>query len=224
MKTTLGMAKVNLRHARMPQLTAGIGFAIGILTYAISFLIDNSNGQNLVVGNCLFLLPLCMAIFIPTAHFTKLMNLGGRRKEFFKSAIFSYIPAIVIAAAVSIITRLTIDKAIVLSGKLSDTVDLLDVLGFASHGSLSAFFQISAVLFLFCCILHTMTLIQGKWYGWIVDIFIIVMIFSPLNAALVWFFNMVIFHNIILVQIISCLLFGSVIYALSFIPIQNKPI
>lgn len=69
-----------------------------------------------------------------------------------------------------------------------------------------------------------MTLIQGKWYGWIVDIFIIVMIFSPLNAALVWFFNMVIFHNIILVQIISCLLFGSVIYALSFIPIQNKPI
>lgn len=54
MKTTLGMAKVNLRHARMPQLTAGIGFAIGILTYAISFLIDNSNGQNLAVGNCLF--------------------------------------------------------------------------------------------------------------------------------------------------------------------------
>ncbi|WP_242951340.1 hypothetical protein [Clostridium kluyveri] len=44
------MAKVNLRHARMPQLTAGIGFAIGILTYAISFLIDNSNGQNLAVG------------------------------------------------------------------------------------------------------------------------------------------------------------------------------
>jgi hypothetical protein len=224
MKAIIGMAKINLLYARTPQLIATIAFMFGVITYCISYSINNADSLNLAIGNYLFLLPLCMAIFIPVKHFTKLMHLGGKRKVFFQSTFFTYLFAVIIIVLANILTRSTVDKAFVSSGKLGGTLDLFDVFRFSTHGSIISFVQMSALLLLFCCIVHTFTLIQGKWYGWIINAIIIFMILSPLNILLLWFFKIVIFNNSAIVQTLSCLAFSVAIYSTSILPIKNLEI
>lgn len=228
MKTIIGMATINLKQSKKSYLITGIVFALGAVNYILSLVIPGSEGNGTVsAGNYLYLLPLLMAIFIPAQNYTKLMNLGGKRRDFFKSAILSYAPAVAAVTLVSMILHYTVD-AFMLT-KIADIYDLLAVFGFLTNGNVLAFFQMCAFLLMFCCVTHTLTLIQGRWYGWVADVLIIAIIsvftpVAPLRAVLVWFFNMIIFHDIAIVQIISCLILGAAVYYAGLIPIKSKQI
>jgi len=87
----------------------------------------------------------------------------------------------------------------------------------------------AAFFFLFACVLHTLTLAQGHWYGWVADVAIIAVIsvftpIPPLRGALVWFFDLIIFNNVPIVQILACLAIGAAVYAASLVPIATKAI
>jgi hypothetical protein len=104
-----------------------------------------------------------------------------------------------------------------------------EVFGFMARGPVIAFLQMFAFLLMFCCVLHTMTLIQGYWYGWVVDVLIVTIIsvftpIAPLRKWLVRFFNLIIFGSNVTVQILSCLVLGTVVYCASIIPIKSKRI
>jgi hypothetical protein len=45
-----------------------------------------------------------------------------------------------------------------------------------------------------------------------------------LRAALVWFFNMIIFHDIAVVQIAFCPVLGAALCALGIFPIRSKQV
>lgn len=226
MKTVIGMVKINLKLAKTAYLITGLVFALVISNYIVAATVNSPDNSTVAIGNYLYLLPLFMAIFIPAQNFSKLMNLGGKRTDFFKSSILTYLPVIVAVTLLSIISNLTVDRMMVDKVGL---LELLDIFGFMARGPVVAFFQMCAFLLLFCCTLHTLTLAQGRWYGLAADVLIvsIVSVFTPivpLRAALVWFFNMIIFHNIAIVQILFCLIVGAIIYCVSLIPIKSKQI
>lgn len=228
MKTVFGMVKINLRQSTTVYETIIPIMILSIINYILFVTINASQDNSTVaVGNFLYLLPFLLAIFVPIENFTKLMNLGGNRKDFFKSNIILYVLVVVIVTAISMVFYFTIDR--ILFSNTESIMDLFDIFGFMKHGIIIAFFQMCAFLTLVSCVAHTLTLIQGHWYGWVADVIIITIIsvFTPiasLRATLIWFFNMIIFHDIAIVQILSCVVLSVIIYCLSLIPIRSKVI
>ncbi|MDR1443361.1 MAG: hypothetical protein LBI94_00615 [Treponema sp.] len=228
MKTVIGMAKINWRHSKTAYWVTGTVFALaGPVEYIVSIAVRNPYNEVVAMGNYLYLFPLCMAIFVPAQNFQRLMNLGGTRLDFFKSSLLTYAPAAAVGSLASVILNLTIDKWMVSSGAIAGVLDLLTVFGFMERGPAAAFFQMTVFLLLTACTVHMLTLIQGRWYGWVTDALIIAVIsvFTPiasLRAVLVWFFTMIIFHDAAAVQILSCLLCGAAVYGLSLIPVRSR--
>lgn len=228
MNTALRMAKISLRQMKVAYFIVGLVLLLVIVNdiVLLAILGPEDNGS-IAVGDYLYLLPLLMAVLIPALHFPKLMHLGGKSMDFFKAAATTYLLITVAVTLVSIVLRLTLYPLMLT--KMPAVISLLDVFGFWARGPVVAFFQMSAFLMLFCCVLHTLTLIQGRWYGWLADVLLIAIIsvfapIAPLRAALGWFFNMIIFHDIAIVQIASCVLLGAAIYCASLIPIKSKQI
>jgi len=180
------------------------------------------------IGNFLWLLPLLAAIIIPTRNFRRILNLGGKRDNFLLGSLIVYV---IIAAFISlgnVLINYTVDVLIERApfydtNMFGGVVNLVEVFRWVDNGAVIAFFRQFAFLFLLATFVHTLTAIQDKWYGWAVDVAIIAIIsvFIPiavLRSALVWFFNLIIFHQNAFLQIGACLAIGIAIYAL------NKPI
>jgi hypothetical protein len=222
MKIIWGMTKVNLRNSTNAYVVTGIFLLLELADIILWAIMPAGEGNSMAVGNYFFLWPLLIAIFTPAKNFSKLMNLGGKRIDFFKSSIIGYGIACAAVSLVSLILYYSFDRAFAI-------LSLYDVFGFMRRGPVVAFFQMTAFLLLFCVILHTLTLSQGRWYGFAADVLIVAIIsvftpIAPLRAVLGWFFTMIIFHEAALVQILSCVVFGAVIYCGSLIPIRTRAI
>jgi len=225
MKSVQGMVKINLLQSKTAYLITGIVLLSVIANEIVMIAISIPDNITTALGNYLYLLPLLMAILIPARNLSKLMNLGGKRKDFFKACVPTYLIVVAAVALLDLVLHLTLDPF--MTRRIAVVLNLLDVFGFMAHGAVAAFFQMGAFLFLFACVLHALTLSQGHWYGWAADILIVAIIsvftpVAPLRAALVWFFNMIIFHDYALVQIASCLVLSAAVYAASLIPIRSK--
>ena len=223
------MAKINWRHSNVAYLIAGITFVMGYAQYIIELTVNPPGNILFSAGNYLYLLPLCMGVFVAALNFPKLMSLGGKRMDFFKSGIITYAPIAAAVSLASIVTRFTIDKWMLTNSRIAGTLDFYDIFGFMNRGIIVAFIQMTAFMLLIAIATHTLTLIQGRWYGWVTNAAIIAIIsvftpIAPLRAALVWFFYVIIFHEYAVVQILACLLIGAVIYSASLIPIKSKQI
>ena len=234
-KTIQGMVRINLKQSKTPYLVCGILVALGIASAIVNLTLwDEAGNSVFAVGNYLFILPLLMPILIPAKHFTRLMNLGAKRIDFFKACGCTYLTIALSLSLICITLRYTLDTFILtfLDGTLPRvlaTLNLFDAFGFIAHGPLVAFFQMSAFLLLLCCFLHTLTLAQNYWYGWVADVLSVVIIsvftpIAPLRAALVWFFRMIIFHDYAIAQILSCVVLGAAVYCVSLIPIKSRAV
>ncbi len=228
MKTALSMAKINLKHTGTVFKIVIPVMILVVINYLTSLiLLSSSQNYTLGGGNYLYLFPILLAIFVPAQNFSMLMNLGGKRKDFFKGSILSYVIASGIAILLHILIYFTID--VILNTRILGVLDLFNVFGFMKHGVMIAFFQMWAFLTLICCVVHTLTLIQGHWYGWVTNAVIIIIIsvftpIAPLRAVLIWFFNLIIFNSMEIIQIITCLVLAAIIYSASLIPIKSKQV
>jgi hypothetical protein len=225
-KTIGGIVKINLKQSKIAYFVTLISFFLGSVSVLVNVLVDEADGA-MPVGNYLILLALLLPILVPALNFTKLMNLGCKRLDFFKACVITYAPVACAVSLVCVLLRITLDKITFASSEYD--LNLLSAFGFTNNGPIVAFVQMSAFLFFVCCLNHTLTLIQGHWYGWIADALLISIIsvftpIAPLRAALVWFFNLIIFHDIAFIQIFACIVLGLVIYCTSLIPIRMKKI
>jgi hypothetical protein len=194
----------------------------------IVYIIIGLFGQNpgvsstpLGVGNYLYLLLILAPLFIPLQNFHKMVNLGAKRRDFFAGCAVNYVIISAIVSFIAVMFYYTLDRYF--AGLHNDGVlSLLTAFGWVANGPVVAFFQQFAFLLLLASFIHTLAAAQDKWYGWVADAVIVVILsvfipIEPLRMSLVWFFNMIIFQSAPL-QILSCLVLAAAIYAL------NKPI
>jgi hypothetical protein len=222
------MAKINWRHCRTAWLIAGIVFLVaGPANYIVWLILDFDDTSLVAMCNYLYLLPVCLGIFVPAQNFHKLMHLGGKRLDFFKSSLLTYVPVCAVVSLLSVVANLTVDRWMVASGEIDAALDLLNAFEFMEHGAVIAFLQMTAFLIFASCAAHTLTLIQGRWYGWVCDAMLVAFIcmfapVKPLLDAMVWFWYMAIFHSMAAVQILFCLAVSAALYWVSSIPIRSR--
>jgi hypothetical protein len=238
------ITKINLKNNNTPYFVTGLNFAIVFVQNIIYTIISFSTGKagemlNISSGNYFWLLIIFAAIFIPTKNYRRIINLGVKRKHFFWGNLEFYA---VLAGAVTVANTAfyyIYDRFLLTTGyyigyntfvqntALMDThfvsVNLIELFGWSVRGIFFAVVQQFAFLFLLAVVVHTITSIQDKWYGWVVDVLIaaILSVFipiAPLRACLVWFFYIIIFNSNPLAQITVCMLLAVAIYSL------NKPI
>jgi len=227
MKTVMGIVKTNFKQSTLAYFIAGGLMVAAIANVIVSWALGNTGSME--IENFLYLLPILMAIFIPAGHFNKIMNLGGKRVDFFKACIINYVIVAFVVTGASLLIHLIATPLIGHFAYDDISLSLWTAFGFANNNMAVAFFQKFSFLVLLMSLLHTLTLSQGRWYGWVANVLIVAIIsvftpIAPLRAALVWFFNMIIFHSNAFVQIGFCLVLAAGIYTLSLIPTRDKRI
>ena len=223
-------AKLNFRNIKPAYAITALVCLIVILQDIIMLILentgvlsDNTDNSTVGLGNYLYLLIILSAVLIPSMNFRKMMNLGCKRAGFIRGCAVTYA---VMAAAVSfagIVLYYTYERYVSYAYNKGGVMNLLDIFGWMNNGPVAAFFQQFAFLLLLAVILHTLTSLQDKWYGWLTDLVLIAIIsvftpIMPLRQSLKWFFYQIIFHQNALWQIAACLVISAAAYAL------NRPI
>jgi hypothetical protein len=138
MKTIQGIVKINLKQSKLAYLIVGIVFFATAVSEIITRVILRS-GSGLALGNYLLILPLLMAIFIAAINFTKLLNLGCRRWDFFKGCLPVYVIAAFCTTLAGLVLWLFHDPFMLPFSSDSALYNLFDVFGFAKNGAAVAF-------------------------------------------------------------------------------------
>ena len=221
-------AKVHLRTMRLSLFV--------VLNTMIAFVISSSigvyvgsgdaiRGGEISPANAFWLLPIIVGAGIPGYSFRRIINLGGKRDSFFWGTLLTYI---MVAAGVSfIVTASNFIVELFIENHFSydpaffgGIANLVEVFGWAERGAVVTFFQQFAFLLLLTIFIHTLTSIQGRWYGWVTNVTLVAILaifipIAPLRGILVWFFTLILFHPNFLVQIFACLILAAGLYALS---------
>jgi len=229
-KSIINIAKLNFRNLNVPYWVTGITCFTMLVQMIINSIVINNN-MEISVGNYLWLLLVMAAIFIPTKNFRRIINLGGKRGNFFWGSLVTYAILACAVSLVNVVFNYGFDRLFEASPNFDRSyfggvINLTEVFGWTRYGALVAFLQQFAFLFLFAVFVHTLTASQDKWYGWAADVAIIAIIsvftpIAPLRATLVWFFTAILFHPNALFQIVFCLVLAAAIYSLNR-PIFNR--
>jgi hypothetical protein len=233
MNKSFTVAKINFKNIKLAGMITGITIA-GVMAQDIIYLIlalfnvyPGSGSSTVGMSNFFYLLIILSAVFIPCFNFRKMVNLGAKRNNFFTGCFITYA---IMAAAVSLagllfyyIYEIHVIPQIYNLG----TLHVLIVFGWLDNGVIVAFFQQFAFLFLGSVFIHTLTAAQDKWYGWIADIIIVAIlaVFIPiasLRTALIWFFNITIFHSNAFIQIAACFILAVAVYMLNKLILSRK--
>ena len=207
------VAEINLRQIKLAYYITGSIFLFMLL------------GDTLVsAGNTLALLPVFAAIIIPARNFRKIINLGGKHHDFFIGALFVYILLSVFVTLINLLIYYTSDISYppnYSEGYYGYSYTIIEVIGVFRRGIVVEFIQMFVSLSFLAVFTHTLTSIQGKWYGWVTNAALIITLsffIVSLGSTLIWFFQNA------LSQIIYCLLLTSAIYALSKPILERKEI
>ncbi|MCL2558778.1 MAG: hypothetical protein FWE09_09900 [Treponema sp.] len=234
------VALINLRNIKTPYFVTALVMSIMFVQTGIGMFlatysgVDMSQNGEISAGNYLFLLIILAAAFIPGYHFSRILNLGGKKQDFFLGGLIAYALLALGASFANTIIYLSFDAWVIASGHLDGAffggvVNLMEVFGWTRGGIVPAFFRQAAFMFLLATFIHVFAAAQGRWYGWAASIGLvaIIAVFTPiasLRAALAWFFRLVIFHQSAVLQILACVALGLALYALSRPIIARKSI
>jgi len=233
---SFAVAKTNFKNIKLACWITFYGImailAQDIVYFILSFYNINPGADNSTVGlgNYFYLLIILSAIFIPALNFRKMMNLGGKRNDFFTGCAINYTVMAAVISLASIIFYYTYEQFVLTyCYKGGFTLNVLYWFGWVNNGPVIAFFQQFAFLLFAAVFIHTLTAMQDKWYGWVTDIVIVAIIsvftpIAPLRSILAAFFYMIIFNANWLLQILACLILSVAIYAFNKIIFARKAI
>lgn len=220
LKKYRAVAKVNFKcTAWVAYLITGFCLLAGIANVIMAVYFPNLSSGGVAPSNYLYMLCILMPIFIASINYTKLMNIGVKKKVFLWGSAINYI---VLSAVISLIC---IAEFYLFDVHLP-IYNLVGVFGWNTN-IFTAFFCSFAFLLLFQVIVHTLTFMQTKWYGWVADIAIvaIISVFTPIPAlrqAEAFFFNLIIFAKPAIVQIAVCLALSAGFYLTNLFYLKKR--
>ena len=240
-KKLFAIVKLNILNNGRAYIIAGIFFLLFLIQesgYIIDIIIVNVMAVNDAgvnsrgsIGYVLYLLIFFSAIGIPVDNFHKLINLGGKRGDFFKSALLTYIVLAAFVALANLAICYTYDR--VWDDTNAKIFNVIEKSGWGTHGPLAAILQQFVFLLLASVAIHTLSLIhvllRGSWRCWLFDGILLAFVivcqsFEPLGSALKWFFQRFVFQPNMFLQIPICLGLAGIVYGLSFLLVYRKEI
>ncbi|MDR0396913.1 MAG: hypothetical protein LBH66_06390 [Oscillospiraceae bacterium] len=222
-KSSFAAAKILSRQIKPAYFT---GILVGLMLLSMYIvavsLPDNQTGL-LSLADVGALTLIVAAIVIPSKCLRRLINLGGKREDFWRGSALVYAVISVCVALLSVLFYYTVDDWMLANGKVVERLSIIEAFGFTRNGAAAAFLRQVAVWFFFAMFVHTLTLLQDCWIGWAIDVLIVAIIsvftpIAPLRAFEAWFWRMVIFQPNAFAHILTCLALGLGLFAL------NRPI
>lgn len=224
MNKYLTVAKVNFKKTTwISYLVAAIcAFAMIVDTFLDIVLLKVSGDSTVSAYSMMYIVCLLAPILIASVNYSKMINIGVKKKIYFVGCFINYIVFAAIISLIGVLEHYLIDPVI---GKHETVYGLISVFGWDTS-VIGAFFSQFAFLMLFQVIVHTLTFIQTKWYGWMTDILIVVIIsvFTPipaLRAVEVFIFNMTIFAQPAIIHIVICLVLSVDFYSTNLFYLKN---
>jgi len=221
-KGSWAAAKINFKQLLPAYIVTACFILVGVYNI-IACLMRLSDNFYVDMANYLYILAVMAPIMIVSRNFKKIMFLDGNKRAFYLGALINYG---IIAAAVSLICIIFLVVTKAIFGSVLIIQSLVDVFGWWNHGIAIAFIQQFVFLLLVEVFIHTLTSMQTRWYGWLIDAILVVILctFIPiteLRNLLISFFNMIIFNSNIVMQIASCLVLSAGLY-LIYLPILRR--
>lgn len=223
-KNYFAVAKINFKRTTwIAYMIAGIC----MLAMLIDIIIDRSlqrTEDTAISFYCMaYIICILAPIFISSVNYTKLMNIGVKKKQYFFGCIINYIVFATIVSLFGVIETYLIDDFLSANG--STIYGLVRIFGWDSN-VFTAFFSQFAFLLLVQSTIHTLTFMQTKWYGWVADavIVVIISVFTPipaLRSVEEFFFSLIIFAKP-LVQIFVCLALSALFYATNIYYLRKR--
>lgn len=223
LKKYWAVAQVNFRRTTwIAYLVAGICVLAGIVDMILDRIL-NTGDITLAVYNYLYPVCLLAPILIASVNYTKFMNLGVKKKTYLWGCGLTYLAFAAIISLIGMLETYTVDK---LLGSTAPVYGLVSAFGWDSS-ILTAFFCPFAFLLFVQAVIHTLTFMQTKWYGWAADALLVVIIsvFTPIPALRqveVWFFNLVIFAKPAILQVAICLILAALVYVTNLFYLRNR--
>jgi len=232
-RTSWSVARLHFKNIRVAYIVAGIcvglmlvQIIVGVILNAYGIQMNGPDSQSISLAFYLWLMLLIAAIIMPLGNFSRILNLGAKRADYFWGTIESYVVLSGAASLVGVLCNYLVDNPVNKWAQIGTFWTAPGVFGWAAHGPVVAFLQQWAFLLLFAVFIHTLVAAQDRWYGWVADVVIVAIIsvftpIAPLRHAEAWFFNAILFQPNALLQILSCLVLAAAIYALSK-PVLNR--
>lgn len=194
-----------------------------IITALVVLCATSSGDVVLSNGNYTWLLAVLTPFFFVFYDFTKLMNLGASKKDYFFSCIISYGFLAFCISFVNAIIHLLIDP--VYSAKT--VINMMNVCKWTENGIIVAGVQQMFFLLLVMIFLHVLLSMQTHWYGWLTDavLAVIICIFTPiapLRAILVAFFQIIMLNSNAVLHIGICLLLSAAVSFMGLLVLKKK--
>ncbi len=220
MNKYFAVAKVNFkRSVWIAYLVAAITFTALLVDMIVdvAFLSKHYDQSSIALSSMLYLVCALAPIFIASVNYSKLMNIGVKKKTYFYACIINYV---VFAAAVSLVATLEHYLLVRTLNKNLDGYSLLSIISAFKWDTnvLTCFISQFAFLLLIEITIHTLTFMQTRWYGLVADLAIIIFIsvfipITPLRNAWLFFFRMTIFIKPSIVQALVCIALSAAFYA-----------
>lgn len=224
-KKIVSAAKIELKNINAAYITGGCLVVIGLWTL-IQCLTGLSSNTYIDTANYLYIFAVLVPILFPAYCMKKILYLNGNKDTFFKGTLLIYVIA---ALAFSVMNLLIYSLTDLLFGNSLAIKNLSVIFGWRGNGAIICFLQQFAFFFFTECFFHILTCAHFRRFGIAADILIVVVlsVFIPiasLRKYLLEFFDLIIFNDNWIIQIISCLILSVVLYLLSVLIIRRKKI
>lgn len=218
LKKYWAVAKVNFKTIRAAYIVTAFCLLAGIASVIMTVFFPFSVTA-VSAANYLYILCILMPVFIASANYTKLMNIGVKKKVFLWGSGINYV---VLSAIVSLLCV----AAFYLFDIKHPIYNLVGVFHWDTS-IFAAFFCSFAFLLLLQVVVHTLTFMQTKWYGWVADIVIvaIISVFTPipvLRQFEVLFFKLIIYAKPAIIQIAACLALSAGFYLTNLFYLKKR--
>lgn len=223
-KSVAAITRVNLiKTTWIAYLVTALSFSSTLIQNYIKYQLHINEEGLIGEGNYFLLVLILAAVLIPAVNFRKIINLNGKKVDFYLGTILNYILMSAIIPILNFAFYFTTEK--LYSAKMV-TWNIIDIFGWMDNGVVVAYFRQFAFFLLLAVAIHTLTSIQTFWWGWLVDFIIggILGLFipiEPLRQVLINFFYLVLFNMDSFIQITICLVLATGLYALN-IPIMSR--
>lgn len=229
LKKSFYVAQINRKQNKLAYFITGIimfGLFVDLLVDAI---FNNNEDLYLSIVNYLFVGMVLVAIFTVTLNYKKIINLGAKKMDYFFGCLIFYAMVAAFVALINTICYYSLDRIIMKSLDMTVNGNLLALAGWMKNGAIVGFLVQFFINMTVLVIVHTLTMIQNNWVGWLVDVLIIAVIsvflpITPLRNVIVFVLRILFFNSNHFLLILVNILFATVIYADSVISLKNKKI
>ncbi|WP_054025003.1 hypothetical protein [Bacillus sp. FJAT-28004] len=227
--TALAVAKLNFKTVKLSYFIFLAIIVLQLSSYLINDLLNTSKeGFSLSFGFYSYIIIIMSAMLIPARNFQKIMNLNVKKLYYMRGSFINYVVFSLIISLFTLLCYLYLDKLIPVSNN-GLVANPFGVFGWSNNGVLVAFIRQFVFMLMVALIFHTLTTIQGTWYGWLTNFMIVAVIsvFTPiasLRKVLVSIFDTLIFTPNAVIHIVSCLGVSAVVYGLCVLAVSRKRI